>query len=66
MQGLSQTIQLGLSLLFLEFKEDLTCGAGLALAPTASCDAVSGGGLEGFGCIGTGGDFSFSTPLIRL
>jgi hypothetical protein len=30
MQGLSQTIQLELNLTFLVYKEDLTCGAGLA------------------------------------
>ncbi len=66
MQGLSQAIQLGLNLTFLVFKEDLTCGAGFALAPTASCDAVAGGGLDGFGCLGAGDDFSFSTPLILL
>jgi hypothetical protein len=66
MQGLSQTIQLRLNLTFLVFKVDLTCGGGFALAPTASCDAVAGGGLDGFGCLGAEDDFSFYTPLILL
>ena len=49
MHGLSHTVQLGLKLTVLDyFNADLTCGAGLGLAPTASCDAVAGGGLNGF------------------
>ncbi|KAK4017562.1 hypothetical protein OUZ56_033068 [Daphnia magna] len=55
-----------LATMLADFDVGLNCRAGFDLAPTASWDAVARGGLKGFGCLGAGDGFSFSTPLILL